>query len=125
MNRHNDTYELTINDGDGTTAKWETASPEAEYDAIHAAAGALLAGAESVTVTRSPRPSTWRQHIAAAKERIRSMGEMGEAGDGLICGEILAELSNISGVQDARYLFDELRKRGEIYESEDNIWKLT
>lgn len=41
-------FEVTVN-GDRS---WSTASEFGEYDATHAVAGALLAGAESVTVER-------------------------------------------------------------------------
>jgi len=40
-------YEVTI---DGKT--WYSVSPHSEYDAIHCVAGAILAGADEVTIER-------------------------------------------------------------------------
>lgn len=42
-------YRVTI-DGD----RWECPSPAADYDAIHAAAGAIIVGADEVEIERLP-----------------------------------------------------------------------
>lgn len=42
-------FEVTIDDD----RSWHVTSEFAEYDATHAVAGALLAGADDVTVTRT------------------------------------------------------------------------
>lgn len=43
-----DEYEVTADDN-----AWRTFSPQARYDAIHVAAGAILAGADEVTIERT------------------------------------------------------------------------
>lgn len=123
MDRHNDTYELTIKDEDGTTTKWETISPESEYDAIHAAAGALLAGAKSISIVRSRETSPPNRDIEIAKDRVRQLAE--EIESDLTREEILSELSHTNSSKNAQTLFEQLRKRGEIYNPRDNIWKVT
>lgn len=47
-------FEVTVDDD----RAWHVDSEFAEYDATHTVAGALLAGADSVTVTRTEAPET-------------------------------------------------------------------
>lgn len=44
-------YRVTVSKAGAPDRVWKTGGDDADYDAIHAAAGAVLAGAESVEIS--------------------------------------------------------------------------